>query len=87
MDEIIFQIVKKNVDLWNPENLLPYAPENEYDIESGQIVKKIKTNHSVEELAEIAAQVFSESFGENYDMKRCKRVAEAIYKDLKEESG
>lgn len=50
-----------------------------------QIVKKIKINHSMEELAEITAQVFSESFGENYDMKRCNMVAGAIYKDLNEE--
>lgn len=28
---------------------------------------------------------FSESFGENYDTKRCNMVAEAIYKDLNEE--
>lgn len=42
----IFQIVKRNVDLWNPESLLPHAPDDEYD------------------------------------MRRCRGVAEAVHKDL-----
>lgn len=67
--EIIYHIVKKNVDLWNPEELLPYAPDDEYDIESKQIAKQVKINHTVDELAEIVAQVFSKGFGRQYDIE------------------
>lgn len=83
--ERIYHIVKKNVDVWDPLNLFPYAPDNEYDIESKQIAKQVKLNHTVEELAEIISQVFSEGFGREYDAKCCSGAAEAIYKDLNEE--
>lgn len=86
-DEVIYHIVKKNVDLWDPVGLLPYAPDNEYDIESKQIAKQVKLNHTVEELAEIISQVFSKGFGREYAAKCCSEVAEAIYKDLNEEFG
>lgn len=83
--EIIYHIVKKNMDLWNPEGLLPYAPDDEYDIESKQIAKQVKINHTVDELAEIVAQVFSKGFGRQYDIEHCSEIAEAIYRDLNKE--
>lgn len=77
----IFQIVKRNVDLWNPESLLPHAPDDEYDIESKKIAKQLRGYQTVEELGEIISRVFEEEFGEEYDMKRCRGVAEGIYRD------
>ena len=59
--------------------------DNAYDMGSKQIAKQVKINHTVEQLAEIIAQVFSEEFGGKYDTKHCIEIAEVIYKDLNEE--
>lgn len=84
-DDILFHIVKKNIDLWNPEGLLPHAPDNEYDIETRQIAKQLKINHTVDEVAEIISRVCSEAFGREYEIRYCHEIAEAIFNDLNEE--
>ncbi len=84
-DAVIYYIIKKNIDLWNPEKKLPSAVDSAYDMEAKQIAKRIKINHTVEQLAEIIEQVCFEEFGWKHDTKYCIEIAEAIYKDLNEE--
>lgn len=43
-DAVIYYIVKKNIDLWNPEKVLSDVLDNAYDMESKQIAKRIKIN-------------------------------------------
>ncbi len=83
--ERLFHIVKQHVDLWNPESLLPHAPDDEYDIESKKIAEEINENCTAEELAEIISRVFEKGFGGNYDRERCSGCAEAVYRDLNRE--
>ena len=70
------------MDLWNPEHLLPLAPDDEYDSESKQIAGKLKINDTVDEVASVIAGVCSAAFSGKYDAEYCQEVAEAIVRDL-----
>lgn len=46
-DKMNFEIIKKEIDKWDPIDLLDHAPLDEYDIESGEIL--LKFQHSIEQ--------------------------------------
>ena len=60
-DKMNFEIIKKEIDKWDPIDLLNHAPPDEYDIESGEILLKFK--HSIEQNGMVIYDVFSKAFG------------------------
>ena len=78
----MFEIVKSVVDEWNPYELLPNAPSDEYDSETIKISQIINKSSNVVEIADIISRVFSKSFNENLDIQKCVKPAEKIYELL-----
>ena len=60
-DKINFEIIKKEIDKWDPIDLLNHAPPDEYNIESMEISSKFE--HNAEQNGMIIYEVFSEAFG------------------------
>lgn len=82
-DNEIFLIVKKYIDLMDCYALLAGgAPNDEFDSESKEISKKIHSDQSVQELADIISQVFNASFNEHDAPTMFLSVAEQIKKEL-----
>lgn len=79
----LFLIVKVAIDEWDPVNLLSHAPNDEYDIESELIAKKLFNNISSLEIAEIISSVFSKSFGEVFTVEKCAKPATEIFELIK----
>ena len=75
----MFNIVKSSIDDWNPYLLLLHAPSDEFDCESSSVSGRIKENSSVDEVAAIVSEVFSEAFEpEGFQKENCLGVAEKI---------
>lgn len=79
----MFNIVKKAIDDLNPMGLLPHAPDDEYDIESGKIACKINKFSAVDDIAEIISIVLSKAFNEEFEIEKCIPTAEKIYVAIK----
>lgn len=79
----MFEIVKSVIDEWNPYDLLPSAPSDEYDSESYEIAKRIEKNSSISKIADIVLVVFSKSFDEKLDIQKCIKPAQKIHELLK----
>ena len=61
VDKMNFEIIKKEIDKWDPIDLLNHAPSDEYDIESKEILLKFHNN--IEQNGMIIYEVFSKAFG------------------------
>lgn len=79
----MFKIVKKAIDEFNPYDLLPESPDDEFDSESRKISESININRTVEEIAEVISKVFSKAFDEKFEVRDCMVTAEKIYKSIK----
>lgn len=73
-----FEIIKKEIDKWDPIDLLNYTPSDEYDIESREIL--LKFQHSVEQNGMLIHKVFSEDFGTTFtkSVDECTCIAKRI---------
>ena len=60
-DKMNFEIIKKEIDKWDPIDLLKHAPSDEYDIESREILLKLQYN--IEQNGMVIYEVFSKAFG------------------------
>jgi hypothetical protein len=79
----IYQVVKREIDKWNPYGLLPEAPCDEFDDESKALADKLKPNSSLEEIANAASTVFSDSFEpQSFTVDKCMDVARRIKEGL-----
>jgi len=79
----LFEVVKNAVDEWNPYQLLPEAPANEFDDESAMILAQIKKDSDVDEIATIVSRVFSKAFESQYFCKEsCLDVAREIKSNI-----
>ena len=66
-DNIIFDIVKEVIDEYDPYGLLSaHAPNDEYDLESRKISKKLNKNNTTDEIATIISEVFTDMFNKNF---------------------
>lgn len=75
----IYKAVKKEINQWNPYQLLSDAPNDEFSGEIEEIARLIKENPSTEEIAAVVSKVFSEAFGSRYfTTAKCKDVAAGI---------
>ena len=59
-DKMNFEIIKKEIDKWDPIGLLNHAPPNEYDIESRKIL--LNFQRSIEQNGMVIYEVFSKAF-------------------------
>ena len=77
---IIFKIVKKEIDKWNPYGLLPDCPNDEFDGESKSIAMHIDRNSTADKIAKTISDEFTLSFGDSdmFSLKSCVSVAENI---------
>lgn len=73
-DKMNFEIVKKEIDKWDPIGLLSYAPLDEYDIECREIFSRIQ-NNDAKQNGMIIYKIFSEAFGATFD----KSIDECVY--------
>ncbi|MGE7021949.1 DUF1871 family protein [Solibacillus cecembensis] len=80
-----FVIVKEVINEWDPIDLLPHAPDDEYESEIRDIVKSLTTVKSVGELAVVINEVFIKWFGKNsvlteeFSIKKCHPIALKIW--------
>ena len=59
--------IKEIIDFWDPIELFPFAPQDEYDFEIRQIRNKMFTNKDIKigELALVIQTVFKNAFPED----------------------
>ena len=76
----MYKIIKKIINTWDPINLFPSAPENEYYLEIREIYSFIKSKHDSCELAQKVKDVFTKSFGDIFQntMEQCMEIANEI---------
>ncbi len=60
-DVKMFEIIKKAIDEFNLYGFLSAAPSDEFDSESREIAGRITVNSTVEEIAQVIRDVFSET--------------------------
>jgi len=81
-----FMIIKQVIDSWNPYELLPYAPNDEFDSEIRMITDGIRDTDNVMDIAKIVSDVFTSQFGEEcFCVVNCFDVAKTIHKKLSEQ--
>ncbi len=86
--EQIFRVVKQCVDEWNPYQLLPEAPNDEFDRESRAVASKLELSHSTKEIAKIVSTVFCSAFeSKSFPQEHCMEVAEKIMQGMKNTKG
>jgi len=82
----MFKIVKKVIDEHDPCGLLAmHCPADEYDIESRDIVSKIKKSSSVDEIAGICSDVFTQWFNEIFPKENFIEIAKDIKSNINQE--
>ena len=72
------EVVKRIINEWDPINLFPDAPENEYWSEIDSIIEKSSRLENSEELAKVIQTVFIDSFDEDifrYSFDECLKIA------------
>ncbi len=80
-----YKAVKCEIDKWNPYGLLPDAPHDEFNSESENVARKLKTDSSVEKIASVVSKVFSAAFEPQYfTVEQCMDVAKNIRAALDE---
>ena len=77
-DKMNFEIIKKEIDKWDPIDLLNHAPSNEYDSESKEILLKFQNN--IEQNGTVIYEVFSKAFGITFtkSVDECVSIAKKI---------
>ena len=81
---MIFKNIKPIIDNWDPIDLLPYSPNDEYDNETSRIANQVE-GKSADELAQIVFDVFSSSFNHGVFQKslnKCRMIALKILTTL-----
>ena len=73
-----FETIKKEIDMWDPIDLLNHAPPDEYDIESREIL--LNFQHGIEQNGRVIYEVFSRAFGLTFtkSVEECVFIAKKI---------
>ena len=75
----LYRVVKKNIDALDCYHLLEGgAPDDEFDIETDDICRKIKPECCTEDIAEIIAEVFMRWLGVEYSKEKLLPMSEEI---------
>jgi len=81
MKEIITEIINE----WDPIDLFPFAPQDEYKKEIDNIIKLINGTKDIDDISNGIYTIFSESFGDDVFKKNlndCISIAALIIKRL-----
>lgn len=73
--------VAKIINDWDPINLFPSAPKDEYEVEIELISNLLKETNDVVELAEGIGKIFGERFGTDVfirDVSECQDIAKKL---------
>lgn len=79
------QLIQHIINEWDPIDLFPMAPENEYEDEIAQICNLLNEESlSIERIEERIEKIFTKSFGEDvfcsFTSKcKCREVAEKLH--------
>ena len=81
----MFKKIKLIINRWDPINLFSGAPDNEYERETEELLKYIKTNKNLtkEALANKIYEIFSKAFNNDIfkdTIKDCLLISEQIIK-------
>ena len=75
--------ITKIINNWDPIDLLPFCPEDEYEQEIKMVKAYLNESITVDKLAERIFYVFSSQFGDDVflkDIEECRRIARQILK-------
>ena len=77
----------KIVNEWDPINLFPMAPADEYNLEIKKIQRVLETNSNItlEHLGDEINKIFLTTFGDDVytsSIEECKNIAKRIIKEL-----
>lgn len=76
---VLLSAIKSAIDEWNPYDLLPDAPSDEFDGESRMIAAEIKYDDTVDKIAEVVSKIFSQQFEPQFfRVEDCHDVAAKI---------
>ncbi|MBS7576945.1 MULTISPECIES: DUF1871 family protein [unclassified Enterococcus] len=81
----MYNTIEKIINAWDPVDLFPMAPKDEYKSEINKIINlyKMNKNISIDELAKEISIIFKTSFGEELIFKNNEReVAQQIIEQL-----
>lgn len=73
--------VKSTIDDWDPIDLFPHAPSDEYHSEIEKIQRLLVATEDLDKLTEGIYEIFVESFGRetfNKSKEECKRIARIL---------
>ena len=76
--------VKEVIDRWDPIDLLPYAPEDEYHSEIEEVEELLRVTRDCEAIADGIFTIFLTAFGEDVFSKTkqdCIEIAKRILSD------
>lgn len=76
--------VEKVINEWDPIDLLPHAPKDEYRPEILKIVASFETTNNVNELAKVISEVFRRYFSDTFKRseEECYVIAKKIVDNL-----
>lgn len=72
-------IVQVVINRWDPINLFPGAPDNEYSVEVRKITNALGSISSAKELAKAIQDIFKHAFNQEIDYIKCLTVASEIW--------
>jgi hypothetical protein len=77
------KVVQRTINEWNPLELVPDAPEDEFDGEAIMVYSAFIKAKSVSELAEKIRAIFTTRLGHEFSNEECFKVAKQIWEELK----
>lgn len=72
--------LREIINKWDPYSLVEEgAPKDEFEAEIAVILAKLKGRSSVDEIAKLVSEVFTNAFDATFTVESCRVVAEKIY--------
>ena len=83
-DDITQEIVRANINHWDPVVLIGFCPKDEYETEISEIVNAINVDITNDEFAAVIYHVFSKWFGDDFKktLSDCSVIARKILYEI-----
>ncbi|MDO7786534.1 DUF1871 family protein [Desulforamulus aquiferis] len=79
--ESTFKIVTKLINGWDPANLFPSAPHDEYELEVSRIIASLRRVNNYLDLAKEIQVVFNKAFDWELTIDNCTSIAKEIWEN------